>query len=81
MPHISNVAGIGIGFENLTYTVIEGSELEVEVCARVGTGILVTDVIATIHTEPGTATTTTGMSTALLGNAHTCQCILCLQCH
>jgi len=37
MPHISNVAGIGIGFENPTYTVIEGSELEV--CARVGAGI------------------------------------------
>lgn len=76
MPHISNVAGIGIGFENPTYTVIEGSELEV--CARVGAGILVTDVIATIHTEPGTATTTTGMSSALLGNAHTCQCVPCL---
>ena len=55
MPHISNVAGIGIGFENPTYTVIEGSELEV--CARVGAGILVTDVIATIHTVPGTACT------------------------
>ena len=28
-----------------------------EVCARVDAGMLVSDVIVTIHTEPGTATT------------------------
>ena len=57
MPIISpiNVSGVGIGFANLTYIVNEGSE--VEVCARVDAGMFVSDVIVTIHTEPGTATT------------------------